>query len=160
MVCRWSPPRRRPRDIQARCDNGLLVDATDAGGLQMLLNGPARIQPVGAAGGQRWRPSAATSAGMPTSAVIGLDATAPAFSGSGSGCLCASLQSPVVAAVGSGQHLEVPDGADLAEVARPVDADGERCGLGIVTGRSLAAPATLCRTASAVSPGVDQSGRQ
>ena len=39
-----------PRDIQARCDNGLLVDVTDSGALQEALERAGKIPDAGAVG--------------------------------------------------------------------------------------------------------------
>ena len=56
-----------PRDIQHRCDNGLLVDVTDPGmHFRRPWNWPGRIAIVGAVGVTTvLRPSVGTSAGMP-----------------------------------------------------------------------------------------------
>ena len=128
-----------PRDIQARCDNGLLVDVTDAGALQ---DAPERAGKDSA----RWRCWSDN----------GVEAVSRHFSWDAHVCRYLALMQPlrrpqalVVSAPVStprslllldlDSNLEVPDGADLATLRDQLTRDGERCGLGIVTGRSLAA---------------------
>ena len=130
-----------PRDIQARCDNGLLVDVTDAGALQDALERAGKDS-------ARWRCWSDN----------GVEAVSRHFSWDAHVCRYLALmqplrrfqdQAPAVSAPASSprslllldldSNLEVPDGADLARLRDQLTRDGERCGLGIVTGRSLAA---------------------
>ena len=128
-----------PRDIQARCDNGLLVDVTDAGALQEALERAGK-DPV------RWRSWSDN----------GIEAVSRHFSWDAHVCRYLALMQPrrrsAAAAVPAtaprsqplllldlDSNLELPDSADLAALRAQFQRDEARYGLGIVTGRSLAA---------------------
>ena len=128
-----------PRDIQARCDNGLLVDVTDSGALQEALERAGKDP-------QRWR----------NWSVNGVEAVSRHFSWDAHVCRYLALMQPRrrrTAQVSSRQtsppqrlllldldsNLELPNGADLAALRAQLMRDGDRYALGIFTGRSLAA---------------------
>ena len=126
-----------PRDIQARCDNGLLADVTDAGALQEALNGRARIPSVGAVGDNGIEAVSRFQLGCPCLPLSGANATASAFRRSGRFPYRPRSQPLLLLDLDS--NLELPDSADLAALRAQFQRDEARYGLGIVTGRSLAA---------------------
>ncbi|MAR07162.1 MAG: glycosyl transferase family 1 [Cyanobium sp. NAT70] len=132
-----------PRDIQARCENGLLADVTDPGALQEALEraGSDRQQ------WQRWRDN-------------GVEAISRHFSWDAHVCRYLALMQQRISPkepISSLTHdwvgrcptrlllldldnsLELPEGPALADLRGRLQRDGygERLGLGILTGRSL-----------------------
>ena len=134
-----------PRDIQARCENGLLVDVTDAGALQEALERAGKD----ASRWRRWSDN-------------GVEAVSRHFSWDAHVCRYLGLmqaqlnQRPSARSKPQGSPatlqrpdhlllldldstLDLPDGPSLTALRSQLERDGQRYGLGILTGRSLAA---------------------
>ena len=128
-----------PRDIQARCDNGLLVDVTDSGALQEALERAGKDS-------RRWRCWSDN----------GVEAVSRHFSWDAHVCRYLALMQPLRRSRGQAaptsvtrpqrlllldldSNLELPNNADLTELRDQLRRAGDRYALGLVTGRSLAA---------------------
>ena len=134
-----------PRDIQARCENGLLVDVTDAGALQEALERAGKD----ASRWRRWSDN-------------GVEAVSRHFSWDAHVCRYLGLMQAHLHQLPSGgsrlqsspapvhrpdhlllldldSTLDCPDGPSLTALRSQLERDGQRYGLGILTGRSLAA---------------------
>ena len=134
-----------PRDIQARCENGLLVDVTDAGALQEALERAGKD----ASRWRRWSDN-------------GVEAVSRHFSWDAHVCRYLGLMQAHLHQLPSGgsrlqsspapvhrpdhlllldldSTLDLPDGPSLKALRSQLERDGQRYGLGILTGRSLAA---------------------
>ena len=128
-----------PRDIQARCDNGLLVDVTDSGALQEALERAGKDS-------RRWRCWSEN----------GVEAVSRHFSWDAHVCRYLALMQPLWRPRGQAaptsvtrpqrlllldldSNLELPNNADLGELRDQLRRAGDRYALGLVTGRSLAA---------------------
>lgn len=133
-----------PRDIHARCDNGLLVDVTDSGALQESLERAAK-DPL------RWRRWSDN----------GVEAVSRHYSWDAHVCrYLALMQSQLKQKVRQrsrslvasstvrqpdhlllldlDSNLDLPEDQGLAALRGQLERDGGRYGLGILTGRSLA----------------------
>ena len=129
-----------PRDIQARCDNGWLVDVTDPGALQEALERAGKDR-------QRWNRWSDNGVEA-ISRHYSWDAHVRQYLALMQGRQRRSiLLQPPVAAPSSGpqrlllldldSNLELPASDGLAALRQQLERDGDRYGLGIVTGRSL-----------------------
>ena len=134
-----------PRDIHARCDNGLLVDVTDAGALQESLERAAKDPLCW----RRWSDNGVEAVSRHYSwdahvcryLALMQSRLKPQTVVQRSRSLVASStvrQPDYLLVLDLDSNLDLPEDQSLAALRGQLERDGGRYGLGILTGRSLA----------------------